>query len=92
MINPIRDLDHGIAAANGLPFGLAGYAFTDRAAYVDRLIDGLEVGNLSINTLEASVAEVPFGGVKYSGYGREGGAEGLDHYTVIKTVSHKMAI
>ena len=91
VINPITDLDEGIMRANDLPFGLAGYAFTHSAANVDRLIDGMEVGNLSINTLEASVAEVPFGGVKYSGYGREGGAEGLDHYTIIKNVSHKMA-
>ena len=91
VINTIPDLDEGIHRANDLPFGLAGYAFTHSAANVDRLIDGMEVGNLSINTLEASVAEVPFGGVKYSGYGREGGAEGLDHYTIIKTVSHKMA-
>ena len=90
VINPIKDLDEGILRANDLPFGLAGYAFTHSAANVDKLIDGMEVGNLSINTLEASVAEVPFGGVKYSGYGREGGAEGLDHYTIIKNVSHKM--
>ncbi|HVJ96254.1 MAG TPA: aldehyde dehydrogenase family protein, partial [Acidimicrobiia bacterium] len=50
------------------------------------LADEIEAGNVSINTLEASVAEVPFGGVKDSGYGREGGAEGLAHYTTIKTV------
>ena len=51
----------------------------------------VEAGNLSINTLEASVAETPFGGVKESGLGREGGAEGLHHYTVIKNVSLKTA-
>ena len=50
----------------------------------------VEAGNLSINTLVASVAETPFGGVKESGYGREGGTEGLQCYTVIKNVSHKM--
>jgi len=90
VINPIRDLDEGIARANALPFGLAAYAFTHSAANVDRLVNEMECGNLSINTLEASVAEVPFGGVKHSGYGREGGADGLDHYTDIKTVSHAM--
>ena len=42
------------------------------------------------STLEASVAETPFGGVKESGYGREGGMEGLSHYTIIKNVSHRM--
>ena len=60
--------------------------------YADRMVDGVEAGNLSINTLEASLPETPFGGVKSSGYGREGGAEGLHHYTVIKNVSHSMTI
>lgn len=92
IINPVADLDEGIAHANALPFGLAAYAFTNSAAHVDRLIDGVECGNLSINTLEASIPETPFGGVKWSGYGREGGDEGLHHYTTIKTVSHSMAI
>lgn len=92
IINPVRDLDDAIARANSLPFGLAAYGFTQSAANVDRLTAGIEAGNLSINTLEASVAEVPFGGVKYSGHGREGGAEGLHHYTVTKTISHKMEL
>ena len=91
LINPVRSLDEAIARANSLPFGLAAYAFTHSAANVDRLTDEIECGNLSINTLEASVAETPFGGVKQSGYGREGGAEGLHHYMIAKTVSHRMA-
>jgi succinate-semialdehyde dehydrogenase/glutarate-semialdehyde dehydrogenase len=92
IINPVRDLDDAITRANALPFGLAAYGFTHSAANVDRLTHGIEAGNLSINTLEASVAEVPFGGVKFSGHGREGGAEGLHHYTVTKTISHKMEL
>ncbi|WP_103336239.1 NAD-dependent succinate-semialdehyde dehydrogenase [Pseudotabrizicola formosa] len=92
VINPVSDLDDAITRANALPFGLAAYAFTHSAANVDRLTADIEVGNLSINTLEASVAEVPFGGVKYSGHGREGGAEGLHHYTVTKTISHRMEL
>ena len=51
---------------------------------------GVEAGNLSINNLVASIAETPFGGVKDSGYGREGGTEGLQCYTVVKNVSHLM--
>ncbi len=90
IINPVSGLDEAITRANALPFGLASYAFTHSAATVDRLTAEIEAGTLSINTLEASVAEVPFGGVKYSGHGREGGAEGLHHYTVTKTVSHRM--
>lgn len=92
VINPVASLDEAIAKANGVPFGLAAYAFTDSAANVDQITDELEAGNVSINTLEASVAATPFGGVKESGFGREGGAEGLHHYTVIKNVSHRMAI
>lgn len=92
VINPVKSLDEAIAKANALPFGLASYAFTHSAANVDRLTTEIEAGTLSINTLEASVAEVPFGGVKYSGQGREGGAEGIHHYMVTKTISHRMAL
>lgn len=92
VLNPVADLDDAIAQANAVPYGLAGYAFTNRADYVDRMIDEVEVGNLSINTLEASMPETPFGGVKSSGYGREGGAEGLDNYMTIKHVWHAAQI
>jgi succinate-semialdehyde dehydrogenase / glutarate-semialdehyde dehydrogenase len=90
VINPTASLDEAIACANALPFGLAGYAFTHNAATADRLINEVEVGNFSLNTLEASVAEVPFGGVKASGQGREGGQEGMLHYVEVKTISHRM--
>ncbi len=92
MVNPVGSLDEAIAAANSVPYGLAAYGFTNRADYADRMVDRVEAGNLSINTLEASKPETPFGGVKSSGYGREGGAEGLHHYTVVKNVSHSIAI
>ena len=90
LINPVSSIDEALEKANALPFGLAAYAFTHSASNADRLADGIETGNFSINTLEASVAETPFGGVKESGYGREGGLEGLSHYTIIKNVSHRM--
>lgn len=92
VINPTSSLDEAIACANALPYGLAGYAFTHDAATGDRLMNEIEVGNFSINTLEASVAEVPFGGVKASGQGREGGMEGMRHYVEVKTVSHRMEL
>lgn len=92
IVNPVDSLDTAIEQANSVPYGLASYGFTNRADYVDRMIDRVEAGNLSINTLEASLPETPFGGVKSSGYGREGGAEGLHHYTVIKNVSHSISI
>ena len=92
MINPVTSLDEAIEMANSVPYGLAAYGFTNRADYVDRMIEGIEAGNVSINTLEASLPETPFGGVKHSGYGREGGTEGLHNYMITKNVSHSLKI
>ncbi len=92
IINPVANLEEAIEQANSVPFGLAAYGFSNRADYVDRMIDGIEAGNVSINTLEASLPETPFGGVKSSGYGREGGTEGLHNYMVTKNVSHSLKI
>ncbi|WFU78068.1 NAD-dependent succinate-semialdehyde dehydrogenase [Bradyrhizobium sp. CIAT3101] len=89
LVNPVKTLDEAIEKANALPYGLAAYAFTKSAGNAERLAESVEVGNLSINHFVASVAETPFGGVKDSGYGREGGTEGLQCYTVVKNVSHK---
>jgi succinate-semialdehyde dehydrogenase/glutarate-semialdehyde dehydrogenase len=88
LLSRVRNLDEAIEKANSVPYGLAAYAFTNSAANADRLADGVEVGNLSINHFVASIAETPFGGVKDSGFGREGGIEGLQCYTVVKNVSH----
>jgi succinate-semialdehyde dehydrogenase/glutarate-semialdehyde dehydrogenase len=92
IINPVASLDEAIAKANSVPYGLAAYGFTNRADYVDRMTEQLEAGNVSINTLEASLPETPFGGVKSSGFGREGGTEGLHNYMFIKNVSHSLTI
>ncbi|MCI5112301.1 MAG: NAD-dependent succinate-semialdehyde dehydrogenase [Marivita sp.] len=92
VINPVSSLDEAIAKANSTPFGLAAYGFTNRADYIDRMTDEIEAGNVSFNTLEASLPETPFGGVKSSGYGREGGIEGLDNYMIVKNISHSMQI
>lgn len=92
ILNPIDTIEEGIAKANEVPYGLAAYGFTHSAANVQKLADGIEAGNLSINTLEASLPETPFGGVKSSGYGREGGEEGLHHYTIVKNISHKFQL
>ena len=92
VVNPFASLDEALAAANSVPYGLAAYGFTNRADYADRIIEGLEAGNVSINTLEASLPETPFGGVKSSGYGREGGSEGLHNYMITKNVMHSFEI
>jgi succinate-semialdehyde dehydrogenase/glutarate-semialdehyde dehydrogenase len=91
LLSRVRNIDEAIEKANSVPYGLAAYAFTNSARNVDRLSDGVEVGNLSINHFVASSAETPFGGVKNSGFGREGGTEGLQCYTVVKNVSHLTA-
>lgn len=91
LVSPVRTVEEAIEKANSLPFGLAGYAFTRSARNVDLVSRGLEVGNLAINHFTASIAETPFGGVKESGYGREGGIEGLECYTTAKSVSHLVA-
>lgn len=92
VVNPVSSLDEAIEKANSVPYGLAAYGFTNRADYVDRMLDGVEAGNLSVNTLEASLPETPFGGVKSSGYGREGGTEGLLNYMITKLLSHSLEI
>jgi succinate-semialdehyde dehydrogenase/glutarate-semialdehyde dehydrogenase len=80
-------LDEAIAEANRLPYGLAGYAFTRSIRNTHQLAHRLELGMLWINQPAAPSAEMPFGGVKDSGYGSEGGPEAMEAYLVTKTVS-----
>jgi succinate-semialdehyde dehydrogenase/glutarate-semialdehyde dehydrogenase len=89
-ITGFDDIDQALAIANALPYGLAAYGFTDSAATAERLIAGFEAGILSINHCGGSVPQAPSGGVKDSGYGREGGHEGLSGYLVTKRVSHRL--
>jgi succinate-semialdehyde dehydrogenase/glutarate-semialdehyde dehydrogenase len=76
-----------IAAANRLPYGLAAYAFTRSLRIAEDLGDEIECGMLAINTTKTSWAETPFGGVKESGFGSEGGVEALEAYLVTKSIS-----
>lgn len=89
-IVPFTDLDDALRTANALPYGLAAYGFTESAATAERLAQRLEAGILSINHCGGSVHEAPSGGVKDSGYGREGGPEGLESYLVTKRLSHRL--
>lgn len=79
--------DEVIARANSLPFGLAAFAFTQSPARARAVREGVRAGMIGINHLGISLAEVPFGGVKESGYGSEGGTEGLESYLDTKHVS-----
>ncbi|MFS4107742.1 NAD-dependent succinate-semialdehyde dehydrogenase [Streptomyces sp. PD-S100-1] len=90
-IMPFTDLDEALRVANALPYGLAAYGFTRSAATAEKLSAALEAGILSINHCGGSVHEAPSGGVKDSGYGREGGPEALDAYLITKRVSHLLA-
>lgn len=86
-IAPFRDLDDVVARANGLPYGLAAYAFTnsnERALEIGR---ALKAGMVGVNTFAVSHPETPFGGVKDSGHGQEGGIEGLQAYFDLKLLS-----
>jgi succinate-semialdehyde dehydrogenase/glutarate-semialdehyde dehydrogenase len=74
------DDDDAIRQANDTEFGLVGYAFTRDLDRAHRLIAELETGMLGINSGLVSNAAAPFGGVKQSGVGREGGAEGIAEY------------
>lgn len=87
VVNPIASLDEGIERANELPFGLAAYAFTDSVSKLNAIGSRVEAGSLAINHFSVSSAETPFGGVKDSGFGREGGLEGVEAYTVVKSIS-----
>ena len=80
-------VDEAIVEANRLPYGLAAYAFTRDRDHVARLRTEIESGMIGINSFSVSWPETPFGGVKDSGYGSEGGSEGLDAYLVTKFVS-----
>jgi len=89
LISRIGSLEEAIAKANAVEFGLAAYAFTDSAGVATQISEELECGSLSINHYTSSFPDVPFGGIKDSGYGREGGTEGLNEYTFSKSVTQK---
>jgi succinate-semialdehyde dehydrogenase/glutarate-semialdehyde dehydrogenase len=90
IVNRVKTIEEAIAKANDTPFALSAYGFTNSARNVALMSDSIECGSLSINHYRASFAEAPFGGAKDSGYGREGGSEGLECYTYTRHVSHKI--
>lgn len=83
-----NDEDEMLERANKLPFGLASYAFTHDAKRATKIADAIEAGMLSINHHGIALPETPFGGIKDSGFGHEGGIEGLQAYMTAKMVSH----
>jgi len=86
-INSFSSIDEVIEEANRLNYGLAAYAYTNSAKTAQDLGQAIESGQVSINHHGLGLVDTPFGGVKDSGYGSEGGPEGLDAYMSTKLVS-----
>jgi succinate-semialdehyde dehydrogenase/glutarate-semialdehyde dehydrogenase len=86
-IRTFNTLDEAINEANRLPFGLASYAFTRSLKNAHQIAQNLQVGMLWVNQPAMAWPEMPFGGVKDSGYGSEGGIEALEAYLNTKSVS-----
>lgn len=87
IINPFRSFDDAVTEANRLPYGLAAYAWTRSAKTANAIAASVETGMMTINHLGLALPEVPFGGVKDSGYGSEGGSEAIEPYLNPKFVS-----
>ncbi len=87
VVAPFREFDDVIEEANRVPFGLASYAFTRSARTAGAVGAALEAGMVTINHIGLALPEVPFGGIKDSGYGSEGGAEAIDAYVNIKFIT-----
>ena len=86
-INSFSSIDEVVEEANRLNYGLAAYAYTNSAKTAQNLGQAIESGQVSINHHGLGLVDTPFGGVKDSGYGSEGGPEGLDAYMTTKLVS-----
>jgi succinate-semialdehyde dehydrogenase / glutarate-semialdehyde dehydrogenase len=78
------DEEDAVRLANDTSYGLVGYAYTQDLARGQRLIESLETGMLGLNVGVVSNAAAPFGGIKQSGIGREGGLEGIGEYLATK--------
>jgi len=87
VINPFKTFDDAVTEANRLPFGLAAYAWTKSAKTAQAIAANVETGMMSINHVGLGIPEVPFGGVKDSGYGSEGGSEAIEPYLNPKFVT-----
>ncbi len=92
LIAAFGTVDEAVELANRLPYGLASYVFTSSLERASRVAARVEAGMVAVNTVVVGTPETPFGGVKDSGYGSEGGVEGLDAYLVTKFVNEVPAL
>ena len=86
-LQPIDTIDEAIAKANNTHFGLAAYVMTNDLSAAFKMAEGLEFGTIGINDTVPASPQLPFGGIKESGIGRENAIEGLDVYLETKAVS-----
>ncbi|WP_448095737.1 NAD-dependent succinate-semialdehyde dehydrogenase [Luteibacter yeojuensis] len=87
ILRPFDTLEDGLEEANRLPYGLSAYAFTRDARTAIDVGDGLQAGMIGINQYRIVATELPFGGLKESGHGSEGGTEGIGYYLTNKFIS-----
>jgi succinate-semialdehyde dehydrogenase / glutarate-semialdehyde dehydrogenase len=86
-VKGFADEDEAIAAANNTEYGLVAYVFTNDLKRALRVVERLETGMVGLNQGMVSNAGAPFGGIKQSGFGREGGYEGIQEYLETKYVA-----
>jgi succinate-semialdehyde dehydrogenase/glutarate-semialdehyde dehydrogenase len=89
-IATFRDFDDVIARANALPFGLASYVFSQSLRTATLAAEALEAGMVGVNDMLLAAAEAPFGGIKESGMGREGGSLGILDYLQPKYIKTRL--
>ena len=85
VVHTVPDLSAAIALANATPWGLGGSIWATDQAEVDAAISGIEAGMVFANAVVASLPELPFGGIKNSGFGRELSAYGIKEFVNVKT-------
>lgn len=88
LVKAYDDLDEAIEEAGRLPFGLGSYAWTTSSSTARRLAQGVQAGMLTINHIGLGLPETPYGGVRDSGYGYEGGSEALEAYVNTRFITH----
>lgn len=85
-IVPVESAQQAVARANEVAFGLAAYVYSRSGNAIDQVTAELQAGVIGVNTVSVALPEAPFGGVKHSGYGREGGVEGIHDFLNAKFV------